>query len=64
MNRYAAVSMNLNTPDEIFSAMVVYGCLTYFDGQVRIPNYELMRKFEDVLKFPSLRCTIKTIMLT
>ena len=50
MNRYAAVSMNLNTPDEIFSAMVVYGCLTYYDGQVRIPNYELMRKFEDVLK--------------
>ena len=49
MNRYAAVSMNLNTPDEIFSAMVVYGCLTYYDGQVRIPNYELMRKFEDVL---------------
>jgi hypothetical protein len=41
--------MTLNNKDEIFSAMVVYGLLTYFDGQVRIPNYELMLKFEDVL---------------
>ena len=49
MNRYAAVSQNLNTKDEIFSAMVVFGLLTYYDGQVCVPNYELMLKFEEVL---------------
>ena len=49
IQNYAAVSMELGTKDEIFSAMVVYGFLTYFDGQVSIPNKELMIKFEDVL---------------
>lgn len=33
-----ATSMNLSTRDEIFSAMVVYGFLSYADGQICIPN--------------------------
>ncbi|MGN1184840.1 MAG: hypothetical protein ACI4R7_06385 [Oliverpabstia sp.] len=41
--------MNLQTRDEIFSAMIVYGFLTYEDGKVMIPNKELMNKFEDML---------------
>lgn len=49
IQNYAAVSMDLGTRDEIFSAMVVYGFLSYYDGQVSIPNKELMQKFEDVL---------------
>ncbi len=52
---YAATSMNLMTKDEIFSAMVVYGFLSYENGFVSIPNKELMNKFSDMLmKEPSL----------
>ena len=55
MKNYAAVSMELNTKDEIYSAMVIYGLLTYRDGEVSIPNKELMEKFDDMLlKEPSL----------
>lgn len=51
----AATSMNLATKDEIFSAMVVYGFLSYRDGYVSIPNKELLDKFADMLqKEPSL----------
>ncbi len=42
IQEYAAVSMNLTTKNEIFSAMIVYGFLSYEDGKVRIPNRELM----------------------
>ena len=41
IRNYAAVSMELNTKDEIYSAMVIYGLLTYMDGEVFIPNKEL-----------------------
>jgi hypothetical protein len=41
--------MNLNTKDEIFSAMVVYGFLSYEKGYVTIPNRELMEKFQSML---------------
>ena len=50
MENYAASSMKLETRDEILSAMVVYGFLTYYDGKVSIPNYELMLKFQKLLK--------------
>lgn len=50
VQEYAATSMNLQTRDEIFSAMVVYGFLTYENGKVAIPNKELMDKFADMLK--------------
>lgn len=55
IQEYAATSMNLLTKDEIFSAMVVYGFLSYESGKVSIPNQELMEKFVDMLqKEPSL----------
>jgi hypothetical protein len=55
VQEYAASSMNLVTKDEIFSAMVVYGFLSYENGCVSIPNRELMSKFTDMLlKEPSL----------
>ena len=50
VQEYAATSMNLSTRDEIFSAMVVYGFLSYEDGKVCIPNKELADKFRDMLK--------------
>lgn len=49
IQNYAAVSMNLNTKDEIYSAMVVYGLLTYEDGKVYIPNREIMGQFKRML---------------
>lgn len=49
IQNYAAVSMELNTKDEIYSAMVIYGLLTYVDGEVFIPNKELMDKFRELL---------------
>ena len=50
VQEYAATSMNLQSKDEIFSAMVVYGFLSYDDGRVYIPNKELLEKFIDVLR--------------
>lgn len=47
---YAATSMRLETKDEIYSAMVVYGLLTYKDGFVSIPNKELMDSFASMMK--------------
>jgi hypothetical protein len=49
ISEYAAVSMNLTTKDEIFSAMLVYGFLTYSNGWVSIPNKELMEQFRNML---------------
>ena len=49
IQNYAAVSMNLETRDEIYSAMVVYGLLTYEDGRVYVPNWELMEQFKILL---------------
>lgn len=55
IQEYAATSMELKTKREIFSAMVVYGFLSYEDGKVSIPNRELMGKFDEMLQTePSL----------
>ena len=50
IQEYAATSQNLKTKEEILSAMVVYGFLSYENGTVSIPNKELMDKFSDMLK--------------
>lgn len=51
MLEYAATSSDLNTKDQIYSAMVIYGLLTYDSatGQVFIPNKELMDQFNELL---------------
>jgi len=49
IQNYSAAAMELNTKNEIYSAMVTYGLLTYMDGQVFIPNKELMDKFRELL---------------
>lgn len=54
LNGYSAVQPQLNTRDEILSAMVVYGFLSYYDGELRIPNRELMEKYEIVLSRESM----------
>lgn len=47
---YAVSNMQLTTKDEIYSAMVVYGLLTYHDGCVLIPNKELMKSYAAMMK--------------
>ncbi len=49
IQEYAATSQNLETREEIFSAMAVYGFLSYDNGFVCIPNKELMDRFSDML---------------
>ena len=51
VREYAATLSVLNTRDQIYSAMVVYGLLTYDNeiGEVFIPNRELMNKFNELL---------------
>ncbi len=49
VTEYSATSPELETKDQVYSAMVVYGLLTYFDGKVFIPNKELMDKFDELL---------------
>lgn len=44
IREYAATAQNLKTKEEIFSAMVVYGFLSFERGRVSIPNKELMDK--------------------
>lgn len=50
IQEYAATSQSLRTKEEIMSAMVVYGFLSYENGTVSIPNKELMDRFSDMLK--------------
>ncbi|MDO4804498.1 MAG: AAA family ATPase [Lachnospiraceae bacterium] len=46
---FAAEKTRISTKDEILSAMVVYGFLSYYNGKLRIPNHELMLKFQAAL---------------
>lgn len=54
INGYSAAERVLDTREKILSAMVVYGFLSYYDGTIRIPNRELMEKFEQVLANDSM----------
>ena len=54
LHGYSAVELQLNSRDEILSAMVVYGFLSYHDGYLRIPNHELMEKYQRVLARESM----------
>ena len=55
IQEYAATAQELNTKEEIFSAMVVYGFLSCENGYVSIPNKELMDQFSEILqREPSL----------
>lgn len=49
IGQFAAVSMEINSKEQIYSAMVIYGLLTYEKGRVLIPNKELMDRFHELL---------------
>lgn len=51
---YSAADLRMDSRDEILSAMVVYGFLSYHDGYLRIPNHELMEKYQRVLARESM----------
>ena len=50
IDEFAASAMELKSRDQIYSAMVVYGLLTYSGEKVFIPNRELMFKYEELLQ--------------
>lgn len=49
IGQFAASSMEIHSREHIYSAMVVYGLLTYENGKIAIPNKELMDKFNELL---------------
>lgn len=49
VGQYAANFMEVASREQIYSAMVVYGLLTYADGEVFIPNKELMDNYNEML---------------
>lgn len=55
LDGYSVTHLQLDTRDEILSAMVVFGFLSYHDGCLTIPNYELMQKFNHVLSRESMK---------
>lgn len=50
IQEYAETAQELKTKEEIYSAMVVYGLLTYDNGMVFIPNKELMGSYAAMMK--------------
>ena len=50
VQEYASTSTEMKTKDEIYSAMVVYGFLSYYNGYISIPNKELMDQFADMIR--------------
>ncbi|HAX73663.1 MAG TPA: AAA family ATPase [Firmicutes bacterium] len=47
---YRAGQAAPKTKEEIYSAMIILGFLSYYDGYLKIPNKELMKEFEKALK--------------
>lgn len=47
---YYAGQDNPANKKEIYSAMIIYGFLSYYDGELSIPNKELMLEFETALE--------------
>jgi len=50
LSGFSSEKMEFNTKEQIFSAMVILGFLSYHKKYLRIPNTELRMKFADSLK--------------
>lgn len=50
LEEYAAGQKEPSNREEIYAAMVVYGLLSYHDGELCIPNRELMLEFQKALR--------------
>lgn len=51
---FSAGLYTIETKEDIYSVMIIYGFLSYYDGYLTIPNKELMKKFQKVLKDNSM----------
>lgn len=49
-DEFTAGQKNPENRKEIYSAMIIYGLLSYHDGKLRIPNKELMIEFENAME--------------
>ncbi len=47
---YSAGQEEPSNRKDIYAAMIIYGLLSYHDGELRIPNKELMMEFEEALE--------------
>lgn len=47
---YSAGQGHPGNKKDIYSAMIIYGLLSYHEGELRIPNKELMLEFENALE--------------
>lgn len=47
---YSAGQESPKNREEIYSAMIIYGFLSYHDGNIKIPNKELMLEFQKALR--------------
>lgn len=50
LDEYTAGQEAPSNREEIYAAMIIYGLLSYHDGELRIPNRELMLEFQKALK--------------
>lgn len=60
-NEYAAGQAPPASRREIYSAMIIYGLLAYSDGELRIPNKELMFEFENALEDDDFGCVAELV---
>ena len=59
---YGAEQKELNTRNQILSAMTIYGFLSYCDEELRIPNKELQIKFDEALEDKSMGSVSKIVL--
>ncbi len=50
VEEYSAGQTSPGSREDIYSAMIIYGLLSYSDGELRIPNKELMIEFQRALR--------------
>ena len=59
---YSAEQKELNTRNQILSAMTIYGFLSYHDKTLEIPNKELKIKFDEALEDKSMGEVAKLVL--
>ena len=59
---YSAEQKELNTRNQILSAMTIYGFLSYHDETLTIPNKELRIKFDEALEDKSMGAVSELVM--
>ena len=59
---YGAERKELNTKNQIFSAMAVYGFLSYHNETLEIPNKELRIKFDEALEDKSMGAVSELVL--